>query len=66
MESVILAAPAVSIFRPRGCMFPPRSLLTMLETPQPVIRLYAVPLSAFTAEDDEDDAILEVDEPESS
>ena len=33
---------------------------------QPVIRLYAVPLSAFTAEDEEDEAGLDGDEPESA
>ena len=30
------------------------TLLTLITTPQPVIRLYAVPMSTFTAEDEEE------------
>lgn len=33
---------------------------------QPVIRLYAVPFSTFTAEEEEEEAPLETEEPESS
>jgi hypothetical protein len=37
-----------------------------VQSQQPVIRLYAVPLTAFTVEEDEEDVGLDNEEPESS
>lgn len=42
------------------------SLTLTLPLKQPVIRLYAVPLTAFTAEEEDDEGAFDGEEPESA